>query len=133
MIATIIPNEVAQLICLAAAVLLVLGLELKIHPRLLRKHLACLPSGKAGGGREGAKSAKFYNIFFGASRTKKLSLPQRPSLLPGYERTVKILQSALIIITRDIDFKNESVVIIDSGRTVKKLQSEELSRSPPKV
>ncbi len=89
MIPTITPNEVAYLICLAAAAVLMLSLEL-------------LEASEIAG-------------------------------MPGCDGTVKILQFAPIIITRDRDIKNESVVIIDSARTVKKLQSEEMSRPPPEA
>jgi hypothetical protein len=47
-------------------------------------------------------------------------------LIFGGGRTVENLQSCgPIIITRDTDFKNESLVIIDSARTVEKLQFDE--------
>jgi hypothetical protein len=54
--------------------------------------------------------------------------------MPVIERTVNILQFAPTTTTRYIDIKNESLeVVVDSARTVKKLQFEEMPRPPPKT
>jgi hypothetical protein len=73
------------------------------------------------------RSLARLNLVARTSRYSGYILLGGSQLILGSAATVKNLQSDPIIITRDIDIKNESLVIIESAGTVKNLQSEALS------